>query len=167
MDIQGVLIVCVITYFLGNFAGYFVHRLLHTEYMGKAYIDHYHHHVSIYPPEDYLSNEYREPPLGAEQGKYYIFTFLVLCLPFLLWHWAYFILSVSLAIGILKLNAVVHDSLHIAGHKWEKYKWFWWLRVVHYQHHIDVRTNFGIFSFLPDKIFRTYAGTGNYKEKND
>lgn len=158
MDIQGIVIVSVVTYLLGNFGGYLVHRLLHNKLMGRAYEDHYHHHYTIYPVSDYLSDEYREPPIEAGQAKYYIPVLMLMCAPFLLWHWGYFILAVVESLAVLKLNSVVHDSLHIRGHRMEKYRFFIWLREVHFQHHVDVHTNYGIFSFLTDRIFKTFTG---------
>jgi sterol desaturase/sphingolipid hydroxylase (fatty acid hydroxylase superfamily) len=158
MNIQGIVIVSVITYLLGNVAGYVIHRLLHNRLMGKAFRDHCHHHFSIYPASDYLSDVYREAPLGAGQGKYYVPVFLLLCTPFLFWGWPYFLLSFVEVLAVLKINAVVHDSLHIKGHSMERFRFFIWLREVHFQHHVDVHTNYGIFSFMADKIFGTYTG---------
>ena len=146
------------SYLLGNLLGYVVHRLLHFKWMGRPYQDHYYHHVEVYPPDDYLSDEYREPPAEASQAKYYVTAFALACSPLLLWHWAYGLLALVMSLSILKLNAYVHDSLHIRGHRWEKYRWFRHLRDVHYHHHVDVATNFGIFSFFPDRLLRTYAG---------
>jgi len=153
-----ILLITLATFLVGNFAGYVVHRTLHCRWSGRAYKDHLHHHNRIYPPSDYLSDEYREPPVDAEQGKYYIAAFILLCTPFLLWHWAYFLVAVVEAILVLKANAWVHDILHIRGHAFERFKFFNWLRAVHFQHHVNVHTNFGIFVFYPDKLLCTYAG---------
>ena len=150
--------IAIAAYVVGNFMGYMVHRLLHCTFMGKAYEDHYHHHCRIYPPNDYLSDEYREPPTGADQGKYYIAAFLVVCLPLLAWHWGYFLWAIVTSLAVLKTNAWVHDVLHIRGHYLERFRLFQWLREVHFQHHVDVHTNYGIFEFVPDLLFRTFAG---------
>ena len=152
------LIVTLAVYAVGNLLGYVVHRLLHCKWMGKAYEDHYHHHCRIYPPHDYLSEEYREPPMDADQGKYYITAFVLMCTPLLAWSWVYFVWGVLMALIVLKANAWVHDVLHIRGHYLERFRLFRWLREVHFQHHVDVHTNFGIFVFFPDHLFRTYAG---------
>lgn len=151
-----VLLLTLGVYVFGNFGGYIVHRLLHCKWMGRAYRDHHHHHFTIYPPEKYLSDEYLEPPIEAGQAKYYLTFFAVVMSPLILWHWAYFLLAFVEAIIVLKANSVVHDALHVRGHKWEKYAWFMKLRDIHFHHHVDVGVNFGIFSFFADRLMRTY-----------
>lgn len=153
------------TYLVGNFVGYGIHWLLHQPYMGMMFRAHSHHHWVIYPPENYLSTVYREPPTGAEQAKFYLTPILLIAAGFLFWHWYYAVLIAAEGAAVLKLNAVVHDNLHIRGHRWEKYRWFWKLRTLHYHHHIEVLTNLGIFSFLPDRVLRTYEKSGHLPTK--
>lgn len=151
-----VLIVTLATFVAGNLVGYLVHRAMHCRWFGKAYADHLHHH-RIYPPNSYLSSEYRLPPIGSEQGKYYLLAFLVMCAPLALWHWGYFALAFMESVAVLKLYDWLHDVFHIRGHWLEGWSWFRRLRENHFQHHVDVRTNFGILVFFPDKVMRTFA----------
>lgn len=158
MTIAGVIIVAVGSYLFGNLIGYLVHRALHAPWMGRPYEDHYHHHWKIYPPEDFLSEEYRHPPEEAEQAKYYVPAFLLACMPLLAIHWGYFVEAAILSITVLKVNAMVHDALHIRGHWLERFSWFLVLREIHVNHHVDPSTNLGIFSFFADRLFRSYSG---------
>jgi hypothetical protein len=125
--------------------------------MGKLYEDHYHHHVTIYPPDDYLSDDYREPPTGSEQGIYYLIPILILSLAVVPLGWYYGLLARVEGVAVLKANAYVHDALHIRGHKWEKHAWYHHLRWLHFQHHVDVATNLGIFVWYPDRLFGSYV----------
>lgn len=142
-------------YVTANAVGYVVHRLLHNPFMGRAFRDHYFHHVKLYPPDDYLSDEYREPPEGAGQGKYYIGALLVLFSPTLLLGWPFYLIAVAQSTLVLYVNAWLHDALHIREHFLERYKWFHHLREVHFVHHVDVKKNFGIFDFTADKVCGT------------
>lgn len=129
--------------------------MLHCKWAGRAYQDHYHHHWEIYPPNDFLSDEYREPPKGAEQGKYYVGAVAVLFSPVILYSFWIYLLVVVEAVMILKLNAYVHDSLHVKGHWLERFKLFHKLRKIHFKHHIE-DVNYGIFDFTADLVFRTW-----------
>jgi sterol desaturase/sphingolipid hydroxylase (fatty acid hydroxylase superfamily) len=146
------------TFLIGNLLGYLVHRLLHWSEMGKLYQDHLHHHTTIYPPDDYLSDTYREPPTGNGQGLYYLSPILALSIVVLVFlGWQYGLLTLVEGILVLKLNAYLHDATHIRGHWLERFTWFHRLRWLHFQHHVKVATNFGIFVWFPDKLFRTYV----------
>jgi sterol desaturase/sphingolipid hydroxylase (fatty acid hydroxylase superfamily) len=54
------------------------------------------------------------------------------------------------------LNNSLHDSFHIKNTFWEKYYFFQKLRKLHINHHIRMNTNFGIFSFVWDRLLNTY-----------
>jgi hypothetical protein len=151
-----ILAVLVGTFIAGNFIGYGIHRLLHFRSMGVMYRAHLYHHKSVYPPDDYLSDEYREPM--AEQTWYYLIPILLFAACFFAWHWYYVPFVALEGALVLKLNAIVHDNLHIRGHRWERYAWFWRLRGLHYQHHVKEATNLGIFVWFPDKALGTYEG---------
>lgn len=154
--IMNILLLTLVVYIVGNAGGYAVHWLLHQEWSGRAYEDHYHHHFTIYPVEDFLSPVYREPPIEAGQAKYYLTAFALMSSPLLFWHWGYFLLAYVEVIALLKLNSSLHDALHVSGHRWKKYQWYLKLRALHFEHHVDTGTNLGIFSFFADRIVGTY-----------
>jgi sterol desaturase/sphingolipid hydroxylase (fatty acid hydroxylase superfamily) len=54
------------------------------------------------------------------------------------------------------LHNNMHDSFHIRKTFWHKFPFFQKLIKSHYQHHINMGTNYGIFSFFWDKLFKTY-----------
>lgn len=152
---MNLLLLIIATYFVGNLIGYGVHRALHSPRMGRAHADHYYHHWVLYPPDDFLSKEYREPPKEAEQAKYYLLAVGVLFLPLLYFGtWAYVIAFVEAAL-VLQLNAYVHDSIHVDGHWLERFGVFRRLRAIHFEHHLQ-DVNYGIFDFTWDLIFRTW-----------
>ena len=149
--------VVVGTFIIGNLLGWLVHRVLHSPRMGKLHRDHVHHHTTIYPPDDFLSDTYREPPGGDSQGLYYLTPILLLAIAALLvFGWIYGVVVMLLGTAVLKANGYLHDATHIRGHKLEKYAWFLQLRRMHVQHHINEATNLGIFVWFPDKLMRTY-----------
>ena len=151
-----IILLIIATYFLANAIGYVVHRTLHCEWSGRMYRDHYYHHWEVYPPHDFLSKEYREPPLSASQVKYYLAATAALFTPYLFFGWVVYVAALVFAISILKLNAYVHDSLHIDDHWLERFKTFHRLRALHFEHHV-VDKNFGIFDFTADFIFKTFS----------
>lgn len=151
---HSILAVAFGTYFVGSFIGYGIHRVLHHPSAGVMYESHYYHHWTVYPPEDFLSEKYREPEKG--QAAYYLAPILAVAALALFWHWGYSLLIAGEGLAVLKLNAVVHDNIHIRGHRWERYRWFWKLRGKHYQHHVEVLSNLGILSLFPDRVLRTH-----------
>ncbi len=162
----GVLLTIIVVYLLVSLFGYLVHKALHQSWAGRFNKAHMAHHLVLYPPEDFLSNDtYREagkdntfwtfalaslPMLGAP-----IILFILGTLPLYL---TIIVVIEMLLIGWL--NSYLHDSLHIRNH--------WLFRVpiiknifsrwqdLHRLHHIDMDTNFGIFAFHWDRMFKTY-----------
>jgi hypothetical protein len=145
--------------------GHVLHWAIHQRWSGRLYRGHMTHHVKLYPPEDYMSDVYRDP--GKDST---VFPFLVLGSPLVLaplaltflslvaWPTALAMVGASLLIGFL--NDYIHDSFHVRNH--------WLARVLpgykrmnelHYVHHCYMQTNFGIFTFVCDRAFRTFRGT--------
>ena len=64
------------------------------------------------------------------------------------------------------LHDYLHDAFHIERHWLYRIpiikNWFASLVSLHYLHHVDMNSNFGIFSFFWDRMFGTY--TNNLKE---
>lgn len=150
----------VITYLVVTLFGYLGHRFIHTKQAKKFNRSHMTHHVKLYPPTDYFSDRYR----SAEKDDTFR-TFLLLSGPLLLVPvvCCYFHL-LTVFQGILVTSAAVlfglahdylHDSFHIRGHWLNNFVWFRAMNARHYQHHVDMKTNYGIFFFLWDRIFGT------------
>ena len=141
------------------------HKALHQSWAGRFNSSHMTHHVTLYPPEDYLSTKYRN---AGKDDTFWIFA--VISLPLLLTPiilCVFNILSLSLTIISLVemlfigwLNTYLHNSMHIENHILTRIPivkdiFAQWNRL-HYLHHVDMQKNFGIFSFSWDKLLKTY-----------
>ncbi len=145
------------TAFLVLGAGYFVHWLAHRPYAGAFHRGHMVHHEQLYPPEAFLSERYLSPPASK--------SFVLAFLPFatsLVWA-AFVVLPPWIAVLVTSETAVIgwvsnylHDAFHVQGFWLERFHWFRRLRRLHVQHHEDMQTNFGIFSWLWDRLLGTF-----------
>ena len=128
--------------------------------MGKMTVSHTIHHEKLYPPDDYLSEEYRNVSLWNRPYWYYappaILT-SVLCFMLLPWYVAA-VLTVELVL-VAWLNDYMHCAIHIKGHRLERYDWFLKMRDLHFGHHLDEKVNIGIFSSLMDRMLGTLEPT--------
>lgn len=153
---MGTLLVLVLGFFGIEGVGYGFHRLLHTRFGGPLHRAHLTHHVKLYPPRDYLSNTYRSA--GADNTTYrfvavaaLVATALALLLPL----WASLPILAEMAL-VGAANSYVHDSVHVRGHWMERFRLYRRWRALHYQHHFDMSRNFGILTFLADRVAGTY-----------
>jgi len=137
-----------------QFVGYFIHKLFHHPISGRVYRSHKSHHWDLYPPGDFYSELYREPPWYDRPLLYY--TPFIVGFTFLL----YYILPLHLTAALLVelvlvawLNDKIHEHFHLK-HTWMgKFKIFRRWRDWHFKHHIDDSKNFSIFWYLPDRLF--------------
>jgi sterol desaturase/sphingolipid hydroxylase (fatty acid hydroxylase superfamily) len=151
-----IVIVSLFGLILGDGLGYFIHMFLHSPRSGQAFRAHMNHHLKQYPTTSYLSEKYRSP---GKDNTVFIFgaVLLVLCslmFIFLPLRFAIILSAEFLVLGLL--NDYLHDRFHIHPHWLEKYKFFHKLRATHYLHHRDMKTNYGIFSFIFDRMCGTY-----------
>jgi hypothetical protein len=148
----------VFGYTFFQLAGYFVHKLLHNPFTGRAYKSHSKHHEETYTPARYLTKRYISPGWKDSPLWYYLPPAIVVG-TLLFWFLPTHVALVLTAEGIFVgwLNDWLHEKIHIEGHWLERFDWFWRLRKRHWEHHIDDEINLGIFSFFPDKLVGTYA----------
>lgn len=160
-----ILLTILVVYLVVSLFGYFVHKALHQSWTGRYNSSHMAHHITLYPPEDYLSDTYRDA--GKDNT---LWTFAVISLPLVLTPvilWAFGILSFTISlIALIEmlfigwLNNFLHNALHIRNHWITKIpivnKLFSKWNELHYLHHVDMNKNFGIFNFAWDKVFRTF-----------
>lgn len=160
-----IILTALIAFFVSSLFGYVVHRSLHSEWTGPLNKKHMTHHLLLYPPTDYLSDKYRE---AGKDNTLYIFgaaaiplvatpivlgVMGVLALPL--------VITALVVMGLMGfLHSYLHDSFHIRNHWLYKVpvigKWFSRWVHLHYLHHVDMQTNFGIFLFHWDHVMRTY-----------
>jgi hypothetical protein len=133
-------------------AGYLVHRLAHWPGGGSLYRAHQVHHAA-YPPSDFVSDVYRAPGRKESSVLGFLPYHVALCaLGFLILRPAVAFVVAIAATLIGWANSYVHDGLHVRGFWLERFGWFHRLRALHLQHHRDVATNLGIFSWLWDRL---------------
>ena len=160
-----ILITALVAFFVSSLFGYVVHRSLHQPWTGRLNKKHMTHHLILYPPTNYLSEEYRQA--GKDNT---VITFTIAAMPLV-------IIPILLGVlGILPLSLVIttlivmgfmgfahdqlHDAFHIRNHFLTRIPGvrniFAYWNQLHYLHHIDMQKNFGIFLFHWDHVFRTY-----------
>jgi sterol desaturase/sphingolipid hydroxylase (fatty acid hydroxylase superfamily) len=153
-----------LTFLITCLFGYWFHRFLHSPKAGVWYESHRHHHEILYPFHDCFSDTYREAGKHSTTWIFLISGSPLIILPVVLWAtgilalWlAGVILAEVLLIGLL--NSFVHDWSHLNYHRLSKYAWFGRLVELHHLHHLDQKTNFGIFWFAFDRLFGTFKSS--------
>lgn len=157
-----VLLTIPISFVVISLFGYWTHRFLHSSMSGALYRSHMTHHLRLYPPSDYMSiDEYRDP--GNDNTAH---IFLMLGLPLLavpvgllLFHIIGWPVFITIAISTLifgGLHNYLHDRFHIEKTWMRKYYWFQKLIWLHFIHHCEMGTNYGIYFFLFDRLFKTF-----------
>ncbi len=154
-----------ISFFISGFFGYSIHRMLHQPWSGRFNKSHMTHHLILYPPSDYQSDTYREPGKDNTVKIFFLFALPLIILPILLCLLK--IISVAMMItaflvmGVMSyLHDYLHDAFHIKNHFLTRIPGFsvifaYWVHL-HYLHHVDMNTNFGIFLFHWDRILKTF-----------
>lgn len=159
------LLLAILTFFVITLFGHVAHWFIHQPLAGKFNRSHMTHHLKLYPPTDYLSKKYRHP--GKDNT---VLIFAILSIPMLILPW------VALGFGVITLfqalfifvemlilgaaHDYVHDAFHIKGHWLYKFKMFRKWNVLHYRHHVNMKSNFGIFYFMWDRVFGTLSTKG-------
>jgi len=160
-----IIITALIAFFVSSLFGYVVHWSLHQRWTGTLNRKHMTHHITLYPPSDYLSDVYRE---AGKDNTVYIFGAFAIPLvltPIVLGLLGILPLSLVLTALIVMglmgfLHSYLHDSFHIREHFLYRLPIikgiFGYWSYLHYLHHVDMQKNFGIFLFHWDHVFRTY-----------
>jgi sterol desaturase/sphingolipid hydroxylase (fatty acid hydroxylase superfamily) len=157
-------LVLLLVFILMTFLGYAFHWMFHQKWSGPFWKAHMVHHLFRYPPSSFLSAKYRDA--GKDNTTWLfalVFAPLIIAVIVLT---VFHIISLFIGISILiemsligALNNSLHDSFHLTNSFWHRFWFFDRLVKLHLNHHIRMGSNFGIFSFSWDRIFRTYWGT--------
>jgi sterol desaturase/sphingolipid hydroxylase (fatty acid hydroxylase superfamily) len=156
------LIVLIMSFLVLTNLGYWMHYAFHQKWSGRLYQAHCRHHNILYPSNDFMSDEYRDP---KQDNTFYLFAlcFSPLVLTAVLLT-VFGVIPLLIGIEVLAMMAIVgaannymHDAFHIYGTWWNGFWFFDKLRHLHYMHHIRQDKNFGIFNFLWDRVFGTYV----------
>jgi hypothetical protein len=160
-----ILLTAIITFFISSLFGYVVHYGLHQKWTGRFNNAHMTHHLRLYPPSDYVSDKYRK---AGKDNTLFVFgaaAIPLVALPIVLGishllPLALVITSLIVMVMMSFLHSYLHDAFHIRNH------WLLsspvigkvfarWVHI-HWLHHVDMNTNYGIFLFHWDHVFKTY-----------
>ncbi|MBI5654221.1 sterol desaturase family protein [Candidatus Uhrbacteria bacterium] len=161
-----------------EFAGYLLHRLLHSGKIDYLSRSHMIHHMRIYGPKmDMLATEYRlsvkHRPSFLGVGLEWIapglvlYAVIIIFLAILSVPWQYVLLLVAVSFAyIYAFYNYLHDAMHIDGFWLQKTPldaWFLRRRGWHFLHHTELsddgrmKNNFGITFVILDRVFGTFA----------
>lgn len=160
-----VLLTALVAFLVSGLFGYVVHRSLHQKWTGRLNRKHMTHHLTLYPPSDYLSDEYRSPGKDNTVKIFALAALPLVATPIVLGIFG--ILSVPLVITALVvmlsmgfLHDYIHDAFHIRNHLLTRIPVikgiFAHWNELHYLHHVDMQKNYGIFLFHWDYLFGTF-----------
>lgn len=155
----------IISYLITSLFGYVVHWALHQTWAGQFNQAHMTHHLTLYPPEDFSSNTYRNAGKDSSPKFFAIAALPLIVIPIILGFLGvlpiYLVLTILVVEGLVGLlSDRLHDYFHITNH-WltripgVRFIFAEWVRL-HRQHHVDMGTNYGIFSFHWDRLFKTF-----------
>lgn len=158
------LIIFLVTVIGTTFFGYWAHKSLHLKLMSFFSKSHTVHHDQLYPITDFKSDKYRSAGKDSTVIFFAIASLPVLCIPSILSLFGIISLleafiAVLLMVFIGWLHDYVHEAFHIINH-WMNglplvSKYFQKLEKLHYLHHVDATKNFGILTFVWDRLFHT------------
>ncbi len=154
-------------YPLLSLLGYGLHRAMHQKWMGRLHASHMKHHRELYPVGDLHSDVYRSagkhntvwlfmPFFGVELLALGAANLLGL-LPVL-----HVVVIVALTVARGVVDNAIHDSFHVRGH-WMSVlapRAYAQAQLLHFHHHDQMQSNFGIWSFFWDRLFGTLVPCG-------
>lgn len=155
------LLMFLVSLIIATFFDHVVHWALHQRWAGIAHRAHMEHHLELYPPGNLSSDTYRvakwyhrgallfTPPTLAILGAAGGLVWLTRAPWWVLAVFAGFVVSFAL------VNDWFHDSFHVRKHPLMRFRWYRKLRKLHYLHHNDMATNFGIVTLAWDVAFGT------------
>jgi sterol desaturase/sphingolipid hydroxylase (fatty acid hydroxylase superfamily) len=159
----------MLTFLLGSVAscvgisafGYAAHRVLHEGWTWFLHDGHMVHHIQLYPPHDFFSETYRSAGKDNTAKTFFIAGLPLLGAPLLASLFGvvslttgFILIAEMLAVGYL--HDYLHDSFHIKDHWLNRYAPFRKLVRLHQVHHEHMQKNFGIFTFVWDKLFGSF-----------
>jgi len=160
-----ILIAVIITFVLTTLFGYVVHWSLHQSWAGNYNKAHMTHHLKLYPPSDFTSDKYRSAGKDSTVKTFAIAAIPIILFPvglcvlgFISWPIMITVWVVQGSVGFI--HDWLHDCFHIRNHWLSRIPvirdiFFKWINL-HYLHHVNMETNYGIFSFYWDKLFGTF-----------
>lgn len=164
-SMMATLFTILIAFLVTTLFGHVVHWALHQSWLGSVNESHMAHHLRLYPPNDYLSETYRDAGKDSTPRFFAVAAIPLILAPIVLalfgligWVMMVVVLVIEALMGFL--HNYLHDSFHIKNHWLAQHSWFKgifsrWVEL-HYLHHVDMSKNYGIFTFFWDRLFGTY-----------
>lgn len=155
-------LICLLSSVITCFFGYWTHRSFHCKWSGPFYTAHTNHHFKQYPPDGpFTSDTYKG---AGTQNTFWYFTLAFLPIIAIIIGSVFFlgisiwtcICVIGSMIGTGLLHDRIHDAFHLTKTKWQYLPLFAKWQALHRLHHTDQKSNFGIFSFTLDKVFKTF-----------
>jgi sterol desaturase/sphingolipid hydroxylase (fatty acid hydroxylase superfamily) len=155
-----VILVSLIVFVITTLFGHVVHWSLHQGWAGKLNDAHMTHHIRLYPPSDYVSDVYRSP---GKDNTVFIFgaaaiPLVITPLVLLLLGYISVFIMVWATVEMLVIGYMhdgIHDAFHVRKSFWHRVPGYSRWAELHYLHHVDMKTNYGIFFFGWDMVFNT------------
>lgn len=179
LSAAGVLESVICSFLVAEFAGYWLHRLLHSDRLPFLSRSHMVHHLLLYGPlQPMRSESYKDATRGRLSLGNIGLEWLVPSAVVLLFCWTILVLFrvppiyQVIVLGTLLVwpfftFSLLHDAMHLRDFWMARMplisRWFRRARRLHDIHHhrLDnaghMNTNFGIGFFLFDRLFRTLA----------
>lgn len=148
-------------YAFSTLTGYLVHSFLHHKWAGFAATSHLVHHTEMYPPEDLISDKYRHAGKNTTVLLFLPIVLSILALALFLGFTGvlsifYCAVTIVEILTISILHNLLHDAFHLNDSIWHRLPNFKKMQDIHFEHHVDMTKNFGIFDFTWDKFFETF-----------
>lgn len=161
-----VVLTVIVTYVVASLFGYVMHRFLHSSKSGFLNVAHMTHHRLLYPPDDYLSDTYRKAGRDSTPKYFALGAVPMVLLPIVLGlcgvlNWTV-VVTAMLTLGLMGfLHDYLHDAFHVRNHRLTRVpllnmffnRWV----MLHFQHHVNMDSNYGIFTYWLDRLFGTFA----------
>jgi hypothetical protein len=121
-------------------------------------------HTHLIPPVRNMHDIHHEDIKDEAHGDFlYVCLLLFLFLSMLIYFWYSNIINLSIlliiyipVVTVFVWNWWIHSAYHIENHWLNQYDWFKYDKKLHFQHHENPETNYGIATHFTDEIFSTF-----------
>jgi hypothetical protein len=150
----------VASHYLASFLQATLHRVFgHWPGAGKLYQTHVYSHHGIYSGENLIAEKYNDEEKSVTH--YYFVPVAVLeVFAFLALPLGIFITHVVAILSSYWAHLYVHEQFHLSKTRLARFAWFKRKRKLHLLHHRDTSANFGVLSFVWDRLMGTYRDAG-------
>ena len=120
------------------------HVALHDPRSGRLYVQHQRHH-QIHSGRSFLSAHYHSEDGLLQELTLFFAAVILLGISAALGQSGRMLATCALAyVALIVAGGWLHRVMHVSGHVLGRFRWFRVLRSLHFQHHVDPRSNLGI-----------------------